>query len=79
MDLCQIYPADCAVEVSSYIGSTGQELLLLDHYNQLKEDGFTMHEKNMELCVEEAAVTGDYGLLMQAFILNHKQYQDKNG
>ena len=26
--------------------------------------------KNMELCVEEAAVTGDYGLLMQAFILN---------
>ena len=24
----------------------------------------------MELCVEEAAVTGDYGLLMQAFILN---------
>ena len=26
--------------------------------------------KNMELCVEEAAVTGDYGMLMQAFILN---------
>ena len=26
-----------------------------------------MHE-NMELCVEEAVVTGDYGLLMQAFI-----------
>ena len=28
-----------------------------------------MHE-NMELCVEEAAVTGDYGLALQAFILN---------
>ena len=26
--------------------------------------------KNMELCVEEAAVTGDYGLALQAFILN---------
>ncbi len=26
--------------------------------------------KNMELCVEEAAVTGDYGLLLQAFTLN---------
>ncbi|MNI67879.1 putative 6-phospho-beta-glucosidase [compost metagenome] len=26
--------------------------------------------KNMELCVCEAAVTGDYGLLMQAFFLN---------
>ena len=26
--------------------------------------------KNMELCVEEAAVTGDYGMLVEAFILN---------
>ena len=26
--------------------------------------------KNMEMCVEEAAVTGDYGLALQAFILN---------
>lgn len=26
--------------------------------------------KNMELCVEEAAVTGDYGLALQAFIIN---------
>ena len=28
-----------------------------------------MHKHGL-LCVEEAAVTGDYGLLMQAFILN---------
>ena len=26
--------------------------------------------KNMEHCVEEAAVTGDYGMALQAFILN---------
>ena len=26
--------------------------------------------KNMEWCVEEAAVTGDYGMALQAFILN---------
>ena len=26
--------------------------------------------KNMEMCVEEAAVTGDYGKALQAFILN---------
>ena len=26
--------------------------------------------KNMEMCVEKAAVTGDYGLALQAFFLN---------
>ena len=26
--------------------------------------------KNMELCVEEAAVTGDYGMALQSFFLN---------
>lgn len=26
--------------------------------------------KNMELCVCEAAISGDYGMLMQAFALN---------
>ncbi|MCY1029204.1 family 4 glycosyl hydrolase, partial [Mammaliicoccus sciuri] len=32
--------------------------------------GWLQVMKNMELCVEEAAVTGDYGLLLQAFIIN---------
>ena len=34
--------------------------------------------KNMELCVEEAAVTGDYGLALQAFILNPQIHSGEN-
>ena len=62
-------PADCAVEVSSYIGSTGARAIAFGPL-QPAQRGWLQCMKNMELCVEEAAVTGDYGLLMQAFILN---------
>ena len=62
-------PADCAVEVSSYIGSTGARAIAFGSL-QPAQRGWLQCMKNMELCVEEAAVTGDYGLLMQAFILN---------
>jgi len=62
-------PADCVVEVSSYVGASGA---LPIAFGSLKpaERGWLQVMKNMELCVCEAAVTGDYGLALQAFILN---------
>lgn len=62
-------PADAAVEVSSYIGNTGASAIAFGAFHPA-EKGWLQLMKNMELCVEEAAVTGDYGLLLQAFILN---------
>lgn len=62
-------PADCAVEVSSYIGSSGARAIAFGEL-QPAEKGWLQCMKNMEFCVEAAAVTGDYGMLMQAFILN---------
>ncbi len=60
---------DVAVEVSSYIGNAGA---LPVAFGKLPpaERGWLQCMKNMELCVEEAAVTGDYATLMEAFILN---------
>lgn len=62
-------PADCVVEVSAHIGAAGA---LPIAFGPLKpaERGWLQLMKNMELCVCEAAVTGDYGLALQAFILN---------
>ena len=62
-------PSDCAVEVSSFIGSAGARAIA---FGSLKpaERGWLQCMKNMEMCVEEAAVTGNYGLALQAFILN---------
>ena len=62
-------PADCAVEVSSYIGATGAKAIAFGTLEPAQR-GWLQCMKNMELCVEEAAVTGDYGLALQAFILN---------
>lgn len=62
-------PADVAVEVSAYIGATGAKAVAFGPL-QPAERGWLQCMKNMELCVEEAAVTGDYGKLVQAFILN---------
>lgn len=62
-------PADAAVEVSSLVGSTGASAIAFGPLHPA-ERGWLQAMKNMELCVEEAAVTGDYGLLLQAFILN---------
>ena len=62
-------PADCAVEVSAMIGKTGAKAIA---FGPLKpaEKGWLQVMKNMEHCVQEAAVTGDYGKALQAFILN---------
>ena len=62
-------PADVAVEVSAYIGSTGARAIAFGPLAPA-ERGWLQCMKNMELCVEEAAVTGDYGMLVEAFILN---------
>ena len=62
-------PADCAVEVSAYIGSTGAKAIAFGEL-QPAEKGWLQCMKNMEHCVEAAAVTGDYGMALQAFILN---------
>ena len=62
-------PADCAVEVSAFIGSAGARAIAFGSLEPA-ERGWLQCMKNMEMCVEEAAVTGDYGLALQAFILN---------
>jgi 6-phospho-beta-glucosidase len=62
-------PADVAVEVSAYIGSTGARAIAFGELHPAQR-GWLQCMKNMELCVEEAAVTGDYGMLLQAFTLN---------
>ncbi len=62
-------PSDVAVEVSSYVGNTGARAIAFGDL-QPAERGWLQCMKNYELCVEEAAVTGNYGLLLQALILN---------
>lgn len=62
-------PVDCTVEVSAFIGANGAKPIAFGPL-QPAERGWLQCMKNMELCVEEAAVTGDYGLAMQAFFLN---------
>ncbi len=62
-------PNDCVVEVSSLIGAIGAQPLAFGSLHPA-ERGWLQLMKNMELCVCEAAVTGDYGVALQAFILN---------
>lgn len=57
------------VEVSSIIGANGASPLAFGRL-QPAERGWLQLMKNMELCVCEAAVKGDYGLVLQAFIMN---------
>lgn len=62
-------PADCVVEVSSLIGSAGALPIVFGPLHPAQK-GWLQLMKNMELCVCEAAVTGDYGLALQAFFMN---------
>jgi 6-phospho-beta-glucosidase len=62
-------PADCVVEVSAYISGKGALPIAFGPLEPAQR-GWLQLMKNMELCVCEAAVTGDYGLALQAFILN---------
>ena len=55
--------------MSSFIGATGARAIAFGPLHPAQR-GWLQCMKNMELCVEEAAVTGDYNLLLQAFTLN---------
>lgn len=62
-------PTDHVVEVSAQVGAAGAIPLTFGHF-QPAERGWLQLMKNMELVIDEAAVTGDYGLALQAFTMN---------
>ncbi|KRL01123.1 6-phospho-beta-glucosidase [Liquorilactobacillus capillatus] len=62
-------PSDHTVEVSAQIGATGAIPMTFGHF-QPAERGWIQLMKNMELVITQAAVTGDYGTALQAFIIN---------
>lgn len=62
-------PPDCVVEVSALVGAAGAVPFAFGPLPPA-ERGWLQLMKNMELCVCEAAVTGDYGLALQAFLMN---------
>ncbi|BDR59306.1 6-phospho-beta-glucosidase [Xylocopilactobacillus apicola] len=62
-------PSDHTVEVSAQIGAAGAIPLTFGPF-QPAERGWIQLMKNMELVIDKAAVTGDYGLALQAFIMN---------
>ncbi|MCP0888060.1 6-phospho-beta-glucosidase [Ligilactobacillus sp. WILCCON 0076] len=62
-------PADHVVEVSAQIGAAGAIPFTFGPF-QPAERGWLQLMKNMELCTVEAAVTGNYGLALQAFTMN---------
>jgi len=62
-------PSDHTVEVSAQVGAAGAIPLTFGHF-QPAECGWIQLMKNMELVIDEAAITGNYGLALQAFIMN---------
>ena len=62
-------PSDSIVEVSSIITGKGPIPMAWGKFGPA-ERGWLQVMKAMEECVIEAAVTGDYGMALQAFILN---------
>lgn len=62
-------PADCVVEVTTYIGAQGARNVAFGPLSTA-ERGWLQVMKAMELLTIEAAVTGDYGTALQAFTLN---------
>ncbi|WP_103127237.1 6-phospho-beta-glucosidase, partial [Lactiplantibacillus paraplantarum] len=62
-------PSDHVVEVSAQIGAVGAVPMAFGHF-QPAERGWLQLMKNMELVIVEAAVTGNYGLALQAFTMN---------
>lgn len=62
-------PSDHVVEVSAQIGAAGAVPMAFGHF-QPAERGWLQLMKNMELVIVEAAVTGNYGLALQAFTMN---------
>ena len=62
-------PADSIVEVSSYITAKGPMPIAWGKFPSAQR-GWLQVMKAMEECTIEAAITGDYGLAMEAFFLN---------
>lgn len=62
-------PADCAVEVTAYVGAQGARNVAFGSL-PIAERGWLQVMKAMELLTIEAAVTGDYGTALQAFTIN---------
>ena len=62
-------PSDSVVEVSALIGATGAEPIAWGPM-PAQERGWLQMMKAMEECTIEAAISGDYGLALEAFFLN---------
>lgn len=62
-------PSDCAVEVTAYVGAQGPRNIAFGSL-PTAEKGWLQVMKAMELLTIEAAVTGNYGTALQAFIIN---------
>ena len=62
-------PADCAVEVTAYLGTQGARNVAFGPL-PTAERGWLQVMKAMELLTIEAAVTGNYALALQAFTIN---------
>ena len=62
-------PQDSIVEVSSLITASGASPLVWGDFEP-SERGWLQVMKAMEECVIDAAVTGDYGMLVKAFQIN---------
>ena len=62
-------PADCAVEVTAYLGAQGARNVAFGPL-PTAERSWLQVMKAMELLTIEAAVTGNYALALQAFTLN---------
>ena len=61
--------ADSIIEVTSYLTAKGASPVAWGKLNSA-EKGWLQVMKAMEECTIEAAITGDYGLALQAFLLN---------
>ena len=62
-------PADCAVEVTAYLGAQGARNVAFGPL-PTAERGWLQVMKAMELLTIEAAVSGNYALALQAFTIN---------
>ncbi len=71
-------PSDCIVEVTSLISAKGAEPLAWGTMPPAQR-GWLQMMKAMEECVIEAAITGDYGIALEAFTLNPLVQSGKNG
>lgn len=62
-------PYDCAIETSAYITSSGPKPIVFGKLPSAQR-GYIQIMKAMEELTIKAAVTGDYGTALQAFVTN---------